>query len=425
MKVLVVGSGGREHALVWKLAQSPLVSRLYAAPGNGGIAALAQCLPLRDTDAAGLASFAAGEGIELTMVGGEDPLAAGVVDAFAARGLRACGPSAAAARIEADKVFAKQVMAAAGVPTAAYRAFDEQAEARAYLEQCPLPTVVKAYGLAKGKGVYICPTREAAREALREIMTDRAHGAAGDRVVVEEFLTGQEATIMAFCQGEQAVLMVPSQDHKPAYDGDQGPNTGGMGCYSPVPAVTPELERLALDRVILPTLAELAARGCPYSGVLYAGLMLTPQGPKVLEFNARFGDPETQVILPRLEGDLAEILLAVTEQRLGSVPVRWRPDAAVCVVMASGGYPGPYQKGKPITGLTQAAHLPEVIVFHANTRREGDRVLTDGGRVLGVTATAPSLGQAVSRCYQAVKCIDWEGVHYRTDIAGKALAGAP
>lgn len=421
MKVLVVGSGGREHALVWKLAQSPLVSQLYCAPGNGGIAAQATCVPLADTDVAGLLAFARQEGIELTMVGGEDPLAAGVVDAFQAAGQRVFGPTAAAARIESDKIFAKRVMTAAGVPTAAYREFDDLAAALAYVDQCPIPTVVKAFGLAKGKGVYVCDSREMARRAVTEILGEGVFGEAGRRLIVEECLVGQEVSVLAFCQGETARLMAPAQDHKPVFDGDKGPNTGGMGCYSPVPVAPDSFQQDVLERFIRPTLAQLAAEGCPYRGVLYAGLILTAQGPMTLEFNARFGDPETQVILPRLDGDLAEILLAVTEGRLESVPVRWRDEAAVCVVMASGGYPGSYEKGRPISGLAEAERLEGVTVFHAATRREDGRCLTNGGRVLGVTATAAGLPAAVERAYEGVHCISWEGVHYRTDIALKAL----
>jgi len=426
MKVLVVGSGGREHALVWKLAQSPSVRGLFCAPGNAGIAQQATCVPLKDTDVTGLADFAAREGIGLTMVGGEDPLAAGIVDAFQARGLRIFGPTAAAARLESDKIFAKEVMQAAGVPTGGYQVFDSLAEALGYVATCPLPTVVKAFGLAKGKGVYVCRTRDEARQAVTEILGHRIFGESGARVLLEEFLTGPEVSVLAFCHDRQAVLMVPSQDHKPVLDGDQGPNTGGMGCYSPVPALSAAQEQEALDRIILPTLGRMADLGCPYTGVLYAGLMLTPQGMRVLEFNARFGDPETQVILPRLEGDLLEILLAVTERRLSSVPVRWRPDAAVCVVMASGGYPGDYEKGKVISGLDKASALPGVTVFHAASRMEDGRFLTNGGRVLGVTATAPRLPAAIARAYEAVGLITWEGVHYRRDIARKALdSGAP
>jgi len=423
MKVLVVGAGGREHALVWKLSQSPLVSQLYCAPGNGGIASLATCLPIKDTDVPALASFAHQEGIGLTVVGGEDPLAAGIVDAFAARSLPVFGPSAAAARIESDKAFAKRIMVEAGIPTARYQAFTDLQGALAYLEHCPLPTVVKACGLAKGKGVYICASRKQARQAATQIMGERIFGEAGNQVVIEEYLTGQEVSLLAFCHGEQAVLMVPSQDHKPAYDGDQGPNTGGMGCYSPVPVITPELERQTLERVILPTLARLQAEGCLYSGVLYAGLILTCEGLKTLEFNARFGDPETQVILPRLQGDLAQILLAVAQGRLADAAVSWSPQAAVCVVMASGGYPGDYEKGKLVSGLEDAARQEEVTVFHAATALKDGRYYTNGGRVLGVTATAPALPQAIERAYGAVKLISWEGAHYRTDIARKALVG--
>ena len=421
MKVLVIGSGGREHALVWKIAQSPHVSRVFCAPGNAGIARQAQCVPIDVTDIPALADFVQRESVELTVVGPEAPLVAGVSDEFRRRGLRIFGPSKAAAALEGSKVFAKTLMARHGIPTAAFEVFDDYQRASDYLRAQEPPVVVKADGLAAGKGVTVARTLDEALAALHSIMVERIFGSAGDRVIIEECLSGQEVSVMVFADGEDLVPMAPSQDHKPVFDGDQGPNTGGMGCYSPVPAMDDELFSEALERIMRPTLRAMAAAGCPYSGVLYGGLIITEGGLRVLEFNCRFGDPESQPVLPRMKSDLAEILEAVADGRLDQVSCEWSDQAAVCVVMASGGYPGDYEKGKEIAGLEEADALEDVVVFHAATRREDSRWLTNGGRVLGVTGMGDSLPQAIERAYQGVAAIHFEGAHYRRDIARKAL----
>jgi len=421
VKVLVIGSGGREHALVWKIAQSPHVSRVFCAPGNAGIARQAQCVPIDVTDIPALADFVQRESVELTVVGPEAPLVAGVSDEFRRRGLRIFGPSKAAAALEGSKVFAKTLMARHGIPTAAFEVFDDYQRASDYLRAQEPPVVVKADGLAAGKGVTVARTLDEALAALHSIMVERIFGSAGDRVIIEECLSGQEVSVMVFADGEDLVPMAPSQDHKPVFDGDQGPNTGGMGCYSPVPAMDDELFSEALERIMRPTLRAMAAAGCPYSGVLYGGLIITEGGLRVLEFNCRFGDPESQPVLPRMKSDLAEILEAVADGRLDQVSCEWSDQAAVCVVMASGGYPGDYEKGKEIAGLEEADALEDVVVFHAATRREDSRWLTNGGRVLGVTGMGDSLPQAIERAYQGVAAIHFEGAHYRRDIARKAL----
>ncbi|HIE53124.1 MAG TPA: phosphoribosylamine--glycine ligase [Armatimonadetes bacterium] len=421
MKVLIVGSGGREHALAWKLAQSPAITQLYALPGNAGIAQQARCVPGDVENLEGLAAFAQREGIDLTVVGPEAPLIAGLADVLAARGLAVFGPTAEAAIIEGSKVFAKHLFRKYGIPTAQFETFDDPAEAEAYLRRQGAPIVVKADGLAAGKGSIVCRDLETAFRAVDQIMRERIFGDAGRQVVIEECLTGQEASIKVFTDGETVVPLVPSQDHKPVYDNDEGPNTGGMGCYSPVPAVSEELFTTIVETILKPTVWALAEEGRPYRGVLYGGLILTAEGPKVLEYNCRFGDPETQVVLPRLEGDLLEILQATVEGRLNEVEVRWSERKAVCVVMASGGYPGPYEKGKVITGLDQVAQLEDVVVFHAGTaRREGEWV-TNGGRVLGVTAMGDDFPSTIERAYAAVRRIHFEGVHFRRDIARRAL----
>ena len=421
MRVLVIGSGGREHALVWKLRQSPRVSRVYAAPGNGGMAEGAECLPLSATAVAELVRFAEEEGIDLTVVGPEAPLLSGLVDRFEKRGLKVFGPRREAARIEGSKRFAKELMARHGIPTARFRAFTDAAEAKRYVREQGAPIVVKADGLAAGKGVVVARTVEEAEEAVRQAMEERVFGAAGEEVVIEECLFGQEMSLMAFVDGETVRPMEPAQDHKPVFDGDRGPNTGGMGAYSPVPQISREVVRQAVDEILKPTARALAEEGIHYRGVLYAGLMITPEGPKVIEFNARFGDPEAQVILPRLESDLAEILLAAAEGRLAEVEIRWKEEAAVCVVMASEGYPGSYRTGLPIRGLPEPAG--DRIVFHAGTRREGDRIVTAGGRVLGVTALGSDLAEARNKAYDAVESIRFQGAHFRRDIADRALKG--
>ena len=422
MNVLVVGSGGREHALVWKIAQSPRVSKVFCAPGNAGIARQAECVAIDVMDIAGLADFAHRESVGLTVVGPEAPLVAGITDEFRRRGLRSFGPSKAAAAIEGSKVFAKELMARHGIPTGAFEVFDDYGPALSYLRAQQPPIVVKADGLAAGKGVTIARSLDEAAAALHSIMVERAFGDAGRQVIIEECLTGQEVSLMVFADGEDLIPMAPSQDHKPVFDGDMGPNTGGMGCYSPVPALGEALFNEALARVMRPTLRAMAAEGCPYSGVLYGGLIMTDRGLQVLEFNARFGDPESQPVLPRMKGDLVAILEAAADGRLGRVSCEWSNQAAVCVVMASGGYPGDYEKGKEITGLDQAEAMDGVIVFHAATKRDDSRWLTNGGRVLGVTGLGETLPQAIERAYEGVAAVHFDGAHYRRDIAQKALA---
>lgn len=429
MKVLVVGGGGREHALVWKLAQSPQVSRIYAAPGNAGISELAECVPIPASDITSLLAFAVEEGIDLTVVGPEIPLIAGIVDAFERRGLRIFGPAGEPAMLEGSKAYAKELMLQYGIPTAAYEAFTEAPAAVEYarkqLDEHPdRPIVIKADGEAAGKGVFICHDLDSAFAAIDRIMTERVFGASGDRVVIEEFLVGQEASLMAFTDGTTLVPMIPVQDHKQAFDGDQGPNTGGMGCYAPVPFITPELYAQAVDKILRPAVDAIRDTGIPYKGVLYAGVVISPDGElKTLEFNCRFGDPETEVILPLLETDLIDILLGVTDAHLDEVEVTWRQQSAVCVTLASGGYPEAYVKGFPIEGLDQVSHLSDVVVFHAGTKLdESGRVVSDGGRVLTVTAFGDDFAQARARAYAAVKNIQFENMQFRTDIG---LRNAP
>ncbi len=421
MKILVVGSGGREHSLVWKLAQSPRVRRLFAAPGNAGIADQAECVSLGATDVAALALFAEKEKVDLAVVGPEVPLTLGVVDEFERRGLRAFGASRAAAEIEGSKAFAKALMVKYGIPTAAYREFSDPDAAIAYVRERGAPIVVKADGLAAGKGALVCRTLPDAVAAVRLIMEQRAFGEAGDRVVVEECLEGEEASFLAFTDGETVLPLASAQDHKPIYDHDEGPNTGGMGAYSPAPVVSAALHRQIMDRVMVPTVRAMAAEGRPYRGVLYAGLMIRDGEAKVLEFNARFGDPEAQPLLLRMDNDLVPVLEAVLEGRLHQVTLQWKEDAAVCVVMASGGYPGTYQTGKVIQGLEEAAKVEGVVIFHAGTARREAHFITDGGRVLGVTGRGRDVREAIARTYEAVRRISWEGAHFRTDIGAKAL----
>lgn len=423
MKVLVVGSGGREHALAWKIAQSPLVDGVFCAPGNGGISTVAECVPIGVEDLEALGDFARDNAVDLTVVGPERPLIIGIVDHFRSRGLSIYGPTAAAARLEGSKSFTNELVARAGVVGKRFAVFTKAEEARRYVREQGAPIVVKADGEAAGKGVIVAETEEEAIEGIRRCMVAREFGAAGDRVVIEECLVGQECSIKVFTDGKTVVPMVPAQDYKRIYDGDEGPNTGGMGCYSPVPAVTPEIFEHVIEQIIRPTIAQMAAEGTPYRGTLYAGIILTDDGPRLLEYNARFGDPETQVVLPRLESDLVEVLLATVEGRLHEVEVAWREDCAVCVVCASGGYPGRYEKGKEITGLQDAEADENVIVFHAGTKRLGRRYLTDGGRVLGVTALGADCAEARDRAYRAVGTIDFDGMYFRTDIAERAIAG--
>jgi phosphoribosylamine--glycine ligase len=427
LKVLVIGGGGREHALVWKLAQSQQVSRIFCAPGNAGIASLAECVPLAITDSEGLLAFAVENGIDLTVVGPEVPLIAGIVDLFEQRGLRIFGPAREPAQLEGSKAYAKGLMLRYGIPTAHFAVFTSQEAASYYLkshfEAHPeAPLVVKADGEAAGKGVFICRTDEDAQSALHQIMEERVFGASGDAVIVEEFLEGEEASLMAFTDGTTIVPMLAVQDHKRALDNDEGPNTGGMGCYAPVPAVTPALYQQAVDQILRPAVDAIRESGIPYKGVIYAGIMIGKDGSlKTLEFNCRFGDPETQVVLPLLETDLVDILLGVTDAHLDEVEVRWKPQSGVCVVLASGGYPNAYPTGLPIDGLEQVAHLSDVVAFHAGTKFDDEgRVVTNGGRVLGVTALGDDFTQARARAYAAVKNISFDHMHYRTDIGHRA-----
>jgi phosphoribosylamine--glycine ligase len=421
MNVLVVGSGGREHALVWKLAQSDKVKRIFCAPGNDGMEGLAERVPIHAEDVDGLVQFAKENGIGLTVVGPEAPLMAGIVDRFEAEGLKIFGPRQDAARIEGSKRFAKELMQKHGIPTAAFRSFADAEAAKAYVREKGAPIVIKADGLAAGKGVVVAFTVEEAEKAITAAMEEGVFGEAGREVVIEEYLDGQEISLMAFLDGNTVKPMVPAQDHKAVFDGDHGPNTGGMGAYSPVPQIPQSVVDEAIRRILLPMSEVFRREGIEYKGVLYAGLMVTKDGPKVIEFNARFGDPETQAVLPRLQSDLAEICLAVAEGRLSEVEIAWREEAAVCVVMAAGGYPGTYEKGKEIH------HLPEEqmdrVVFHAGTRRVDDKWFTAGGRVLGVTALGRNVVEARERAYEWVQQIEFEGAHYRTDIAFRALGG--
>ncbi|MBK8985844.1 MAG: phosphoribosylamine--glycine ligase [Chloroflexi bacterium] len=412
MKVLIVGSGGREHALAWKLAQSPLVGEIFIAPGNAGTAQVGTNVPISVEDVAGLVAFARGKGIGLTAVGPEIPLALGIVDTFKSAGLTVFGPTQAAAQLETSKAFAKAFMQDMGIPTAVSATFTNHHQALANLPDGPV--VVKASGLAAGKGVIVCDTRQEAEAALRQIMLDREFGAAGDEVVIEERLSGPEVSLLAFCDGQTAVPLPPARDHKRAYDGDRGPNTGGMGVYAPPPDVDAALVDELMRAVIQPAVQGMAQQGTPYVGVLYAGVMLTAVGPKVLEFNCRFGDPETQALLPLLQSDLAEIMLACAAGRLTPELVQVHPGACATVVMAAPGYPGRYRKGLPITGLDDA---PEgVQVFHAGTKTEGGQIVTDGGRVLCVSARGADLATAVTLAYVRVQTIHFDGAHYRTDI---------
>jgi phosphoribosylamine--glycine ligase len=418
MRVLVVGSGGREHTLTWKLAQSLLVDQLFAAPGNGGTAAIAQNVDIAAIDIPTLVEFARKEAIDLTVVGPEAPLVEGLVDAFTEAGLRAFGPSGAAAQLEGSKAFAKRFMVEEGIPTGMGAVFGDHEAARAYLRGQKVPIVIKASGLAAGKGVAVCPTLGDAEAALHRTMVERAFGESGNQVLIEDCLVGEEASLLAFSDGETVVPMLPARDYKRIGDSDEGPNTGGMGCYAPSPYLPPRLIQEAKRRVLQPTIDGMRRRGTPYVGILYAGLMLTDEGPRVLEFNCRFGDPETQVLLPLLDSDLVGIFLACIEGRLDQIKVRWKQAHTTCVVLASGGYPGAYEKGEEITGVEDAEALTDTVVFHAGTKRADGKLLTAGGRVLAVTATGASLAEARARAYEGVAHIHFEGVQHRSDIAG-------
>jgi phosphoribosylamine--glycine ligase len=421
MNILVVGGGGREHALIWRLVRDTVAPTVFCAPGNAGTAELAVNLPIAAEDVPALVAWARVHRPDLTVIGPEVPLCAGLTDALQAEGLRVFGPSRAAAQMEGSKVFAKEVMEAAGVPTARSSSFSDAVKATAYVRRMGAPIVVKAEGLAAGKGVTVCATVDEAERAIREALVDGAFGPAGARVLIEEFLDGEEASLLALVDGEHVVMLASAQDHKRIFDNDQGPNTGGMGAYSPAPVVTEALLPVIRREVFERTLAELRKRGIVYKGVLYAGLMISRTGIKVLEFNCRFGDPETQVILPRIEGDFIPALEACIDGTLTPGHVRWKKEACVCVVMAAGGYPGAYAKGREIHGLKAAAAVRDAVVFHAGTKAQDGNVTTAGGRVLGVTALGGTLQAAVGRAYEAVGAITWDGVQYRRDIAAKAL----
>lgn len=421
MRILVIGGGGREHTMAWKLAQSKNVEKMYAIPGNPGMASVAECIDnISITDNDALVAFAKEHKIDLTAVGPEVPLANGIVDAFSAAGLKAFGPSKVAAEIEGSKAFSKDLMKKYHIPTAKYEVFTDAKAARTYVEAEGAPIVIKADGLAAGKGVIVAMTLDEALNAVDSIMCDHTFGNAGSRVVIEECLIGEEASLLAFTDGETIVPMISSQDHKRAFDGDRGPNTGGMGTYAPAPVITPEVLAIVQRDILEPTIKAMAQEGRKYIGCLYAGLMITADGPKVIEFNARFGDPETQVVLPLLDGDLAEIMLACIDGKLSSAKVNWKKEAAVCVVMAAGGYPASYKKGDEITGIADA-EAGGSIVFHAGTAMSDDKIVTNGGRVLGVVATASDIKEAVAKAYVATKKIKFDNCQYRNDIAYRAM----
>ena len=421
MNVLLIGNGGREHAIAWKLAQSKELDKLYIAPGNPGTAQCGQNVPIKADDTEKLVDFARQNRVGLVVVGPEDPLAEGVVDAFEAIGIKAFGPTREAAQLEADKAFAKQLMRSGCIAAAEGRIFDRFSDAKAYIASRDEAVVVKAAGLAKGKGVFVCDDPADGILAAEKIMCDKIFGPAGDKIIVEDKLLGEEASILAFVDGRNIYVMESSQDHKPIGDGDTGPNTGGMGAYSSAPVVTDELMNQITREILVPVVDSMNRNGTPYKGVLYAGVMITAGGPRVLEFNVRFGDPETQPILMRLKSDLLAVCLSVCDGTLEDITLKWDERPAVCVVMASGGYPGDYQKGKKITGLQEAQQLEDVIVFHAGTKsRDGD-IVTDGGRVLGVTALGETIADAKARAYKAVDKIKFEGAYCRRDIADKAI----
>jgi phosphoribosylamine--glycine ligase len=429
MRVLVIGSGGREHALVWKIAQSKLADKIFCAPGNGGIAQQAECLDIKAEDIPALLDFVRREKIDLTVVGPEAPLSQGIVDEFANYKLRIFGPNKKAAQLEASKVFAKELMAKYKVPTAEFKVFNNADEAKRYIEKIGAPCVVKADGLAQGKGVIVAKSVDEAQQAVTSIMQEKIFGNAGNKLIVEECLEGQEASILVIADSQAVVALASSQDHKRIFDNDEGANTGGMGAYSPAPVVTQELFNEIFDKVIYRTIDGLAKEGISYKGILYAGIMITKDGPKVLEFNARFGDPETEVILPRLKSDLLEVMLAASEEKLSRFKaLNWDNRACVCVVCASGGYPGDYEKGKEILGLDEAGKMQDVVVFHAGTKKSTVhspqstvKYFTNGGRVLGVTGLGSGIKEAINKTYQAVEKISFEGMHFRRDIGRKAI----
>ena len=421
MKVLIVGGGGREHAIAWKLAQSQKVDKIYCTPGNAGIASIAECIEVAVDDFAALLDFVKYEWVDLTIVGPEDPLSKGIVDIFEKEGRRILGPTKAAARLESSKIFSKDFMRRHRIPTADYKVFSSYLHAEDHVRMMGAPIVIKADGLAAGKGVFVSSTVEDAIDALRLIMKERAFGEAGDHVVVEQCLEGEEASFMVFTDGDTIVPMGSSQDHKRIFDGDKGPNTGGMGAYSPAPIITPEFEKRIVNTIMRPVIDGLKAEGMKYKGILYAGLMIKDNTPSVLEFNCRLGDPETQPVLSRLSTDLLDICLDITDGRLGELNIEWKPESAVCVVLASKGYPGSYEKGKVIKGLDAANLIDGATVFHAGTAFNNNDIVTSGGRVLGVTATGADIRAARDLAYKAVEKISFDGMQYRKDIAYRAL----
>jgi phosphoribosylamine--glycine ligase len=421
MKILVVGGGGREHAIVWKLAQSKHVDKIYCSPGNAGISEIAECIDVGTNDFDALVDFVKYEWIDLTIVGPEEPLSRGIVDAFEKEGRRIVGPNRKAAQLESSKVFAKDFMKRYGIPSAEYSVFTSYVHAENHIKMKGTPIVVKADGLAAGKGVFLAGTVDEAIEALRLIMRERVFGDAGDRVVVEECLEGEEASFMAFCDGKTVKPMASSQDHKRIFDGDKGPNTGGMGAYSPAPVITKDMEAIIMDTVMWPVMRGLKAEGITYKGILYAGLMIRDNTPSVLEFNCRLGDPETQPVLSRLETDFVDIAFAMLDGKLAETDIRWNPKSSVCVVLSSEGYPGNYEKGRVIKGVEDLKSEKDVFVFHAGTTFDNSKVVTSGGRVLGVTALGDDIREAKGRAYKAIEKIHFDGMHYRKDIADRAL----
>ncbi len=421
MKVLVVGGGGREHALIYKIAQSPLVEQIYCAPGNPGIAELAECVHIGADEIDALCDFAKAEKIDLTVVGPEVPLTMGIVDLFQASGLEVFGPNKAAAQIEGSKGFSKDLMAKYNIPTAAYQSFTDHAAAVAYIKEQGAPIVVKADGLAAGKGVIVAMTEEQAIAGVDDIMLDKVFGSAGASVVIEEFMDGEEASFFAFTDGKNILPLASSQDHKRVDDNDEGPNTGGMGAYSPAPVVTAELHDVIVETVVKPTIAGMAADGCPYSGILYVGLMIKDGKPRVVEYNARFGDPEAQPLLMRMKSDIVPVLQACARGELNQDSIEWHDKAAVCVVMASGGYPAAFEKGLAISGLDAAAQIEDMVVFHAGTSVKDGQIVNNGGRVLGVTGLGTTVKDAIDKAYEGVAAIAWQDVHFRKDIGARAL----
>ena len=428
MKILVIGSGGREHALVWKISQSPLVKKIYCAPGNAGISEIAENVNTESTDIKGLVEFAIKNSIDFTVVGPELPLTLGIVNEFEKRGLKIFGPSKEAAEIEGSKVFAKYMMKKYKITTAKYESFNSQKDAKDYILSLQpsafsfQPVVIKADGLAAGKGVIICNTIEEAVKAIDSIMVEKLFGSAGNKVIIEEYLKGEEASFMVFSDGEDILPIASAQDHKQIYDGDRGPNTGGMGAYSPAPVITEKISREILDTIIKPLISGMKKEGKTYKGILYAGLMIVNGKPFVLEFNCRFGDPETQPILVRMESDIVSIMMSVVEGRLKGKEIQWRNEPSVCVVMVAGGYPDKYEKGKEIGGLDETKNIENLWVFHAGTSKIGNKVVTNGGRVLGVTSLGTNFEDAIDRAYKGVSLIKWDGAYFRRDIGRKALS---